>query len=45
MKNLLHWPLLLFLWPLLAGSAVAQQAPDVEAAAFPTRALKIVVPE
>ena len=44
MKNLLHWPLLVFLWPLLAGSAVAQQAADTEAAAFPTRALKIVVP-
>src|SRR6478609_6086041 len=44
MKNLLHWLLLVFLWPLLAGSAVAQQAADTEAAAFPTRALKIVVP-
>src|ERR1700737_277367 len=41
MKNLLHWLLLVFLWPLLAGSAVAQQAADTEAAAFPTRALKI----
>ena len=44
MKNLLHWPLLVFLWPLLVGSATAQQAADTEAAAFPSRALKIVVP-
>ena len=44
MKNQLHWLLLVSLWPLLVGSATAQQAADTEAAAFPSRALKIVVP-
>lgn len=44
MKNQLHWVLLVSLWPQLVGSATAQQAADTEAAAFPSRALKIVVP-
>jgi tripartite-type tricarboxylate transporter receptor subunit TctC len=44
MSNLFQWPLVLSLWALLAGSAAAQQPANSEAAAFPTRALKIVVP-
>jgi tripartite-type tricarboxylate transporter receptor subunit TctC len=44
MKRLSRWIALVLLAALSVGSAVAQQQSDIDAAAFPNRAIKIVVP-
>ena len=44
MKSLPHWIAFTWFSALLVGPAAAQQTLDVDAAAFPNRAIKIVVP-
>jgi tripartite-type tricarboxylate transporter receptor subunit TctC len=43
-KELSHWIACALLAALSIGSAAAQQQTDTDAAAFPNRAIKIVVP-